>query len=59
MEKSDILIKIQEMAISEKMAKLTEADFVYVQNCIEKAVQEEQNQHEGNNKEETETNKKK
>jgi len=56
MEKSDILIKIQEMTILEKMANLTEADFAHVQSCIEQAVQEEQDQHKENNKEGTNTN---
>jgi hypothetical protein len=55
MEKTEALIKIKEMAISEKMARLTEADFAYVQNCIEQTIQEEQNQQRENSKEETVT----
>ena len=53
MDKLYKLMKIRQMSIAEKMARLAKADFDHVQNCIEQALQDEQNPDE----KETEVNK--
>jgi hypothetical protein len=53
MDELEALKKIQQMSVAEKMARLTKADFAYVQNCIEQAMQEEQNERQECDKEET------
>ena len=53
MDKVKTLIKIQRMSIPEKMARLSKMDFEHVENCIDKAILDDQKEQQKHNEQKT------
>ena len=53
MDKLEVLTKIQQMSVAEKMARLTKMDFAYVENCIDQAILDDQKERQKRNEQKT------